>query len=120
MQDDRKSFTGGLTAPGRLKVSWQEQEYWLTPGESLLLGAGAPADIVICEPFVSRAHATLTWPEAGHSAELVDHSTNGTLVQTEDQQVTRLHRGAIALWGCGWLSPVAPLAAATAVRYQHV
>ena len=50
---------------------------------------------------------------------LVDHSTNGTYVQTEDEQVTFLRRGEFRLWGDGWIALGEPLSAETAIRFRH-
>lgn len=88
----------------QLVLSWQET--------SLAVGGQAPAravvgretstDLQLNLPFVSRAHAYVE--QRQQNFVLVDHSTNGTYVQTEDEQVTLVHRGEMRLWGEGWLS----------------
>jgi len=96
------------------------REYVVTPGGSLLLGSGADVDLSVPGVNVSGHHAHIEYPQRGRRFELVDHSTNGTLVQTEDDLVHYVHRDRLAMWGEGWLSLGVPLSADTAVRYTHV
>ena len=88
----------------QLVLSWQE--------EQLVVGGQAPARAVMGRepstqlqldlPFASRTHAYVE--QRAQNFVLVDHSTNGTYVQTEDEQVTLVHRGEMRLWGAGWIS----------------
>lgn len=120
VQSDRESLSNGEFVPSRLILIWMDREYVVTPGTVFLLGNSADADLCIPGAFVSAFHATIEFPARGHRFELVDHSTNGTLVQTEDEHVRLLHRDRLPMWGEGWFSLGQPLAPTTALRYSHV
>jgi hypothetical protein len=49
---------------------------------------------------------------------LVDHSTNGTNVQTEDERISMVHPGEMRWWGAGWISLGEPLTPETAIRFH--
>ena len=55
----------------------------------------------------------------GLGTYLVDFSTNGTYVQTEDEQVTHVHRGKLKLWGEGWISLGEPLNLGQPIHYRR-
>lgn len=67
-------------------------------------------------PYTSRRHATIE--RRKHSYVLIDHSTNGTYVQTEDERVAFVRRGELRLWGEGWISLGAPLSPESAIRFR--
>jgi adenylate cyclase len=88
----------------QLILSWQETQ-WVVGGHAparAVIGREPSTDLPLDLPFASRTHAYLE--QRQQSFVLVDHSTNGTYVQTEDEQVTLVHRGEMRLWGEGWLS----------------
>ncbi len=120
MNSDRESSSNREIAPSRLVLVWMDREYVITPSSTLLLGNSAEADLCVAGAFVSARHATIEFPARGHRFELVDHSTNGTLVQTEDEHVRLLHRDRLPMWGEGWFSLGTPLTLTTALRYSHV
>lgn len=84
---------------------------------ALTLGNLSGAGLQVEGQHTSRHHATIE--RRRQSYVLVDHSTNGTFVQTEDEQVTFVHRGELRLWGEGWISLGDRLSEQTAVRYRH-
>ncbi len=71
------------------------------------LGKDAVNDLVLANEATSRIHAQIEYKN--NDFFVVDSSTNGTYVQTEDQVVTRVHRRALRLWGCGWISLGTPV-----------
>lgn len=76
-------------------------------GARLTLGASEENALVVQGEHTSRHHA---WIEVHRNAYyLVDTSTNGTFVQTEDQRVSYVHRGRVRLWGAGWIALGEPL-----------
>lgn len=76
-------------------------------GERLTIGTGDTNMLVAEGLHTSRHHA---WIEVHRNAYyLVDTSTNGTFVQTEDEQVQFVHRNRVRLWGAGWISLGEPL-----------
>jgi adenylate cyclase len=79
--------------------------------------AGLPVRGPVAGPYTSRNHVTIE--RRKHSWVLVDHSTNGTYVQTEDEQVAFVRRGEVRLWGDGWISLGCPLAPQSAIRFRH-
>ncbi len=88
----------------QLILSWQDNQLFVGGGAPAraLLGREASSDLCIELEYASRSHAYLE--QRQQSFVLVDHSTNGTYVQTEDEQVTLVHRGEMRLWGTGWIS----------------
>ena len=73
----------------------------------LRLGKDAVNDLVMQHEATSRAHASIEFKN--NDFFVVDSSTNGTYVQTEDQVVTHVHRRSLRLWGCGWISLGTPV-----------
>ncbi len=74
-------------------------------------------DLVVPGTYASRNHASLHWRR--NRFELIDHSTNGTYVQLEDEQVSLVHRSSVRLWGTGYLSFGEPLSLENAVKFDH-
>jgi predicted component of type VI protein secretion system len=100
-----------------LVLDWHDRQLTLDGNEAVELGTAGDADLTIAGNTASRSHAHIE-----HRKQyfvLVDHSTNGTFVQTEDEQVTFLRRGELRLWGNGWIALGAPLSAETAIRFRH-
>jgi len=103
-----------------LILTWSGQELRLSahPEVDFTVGVHQSNNLTVPGTYLSRAHATFRWRR--NNFELIDHSTNGTFVQFEDDQVTRVHRSSIRLWGNGYLSFGEPLAASCAVGFSHV
>ena len=68
----------------------------------LCLGGSAANDLVCEQSFASREHAYIEYKN--NDFYLVDCSTNGTVVQTEDNAVVHIHRDRLRLWGQGWIA----------------
>lgn len=86
-------------------------------GQFFVLGKIAACDFVFDRELTSRRHARI---ERHHKDfYLVDQSTNGTFVQTEDEQVTLVHRDRIKLWGEGWISLGEPLHAGQPIHFRQ-
>ncbi len=84
----------------------------------LSLGKAEGNDLVADSKQTSRRHATIEFRH--NDFFLVDASTNGTYVQTEDEQVTLVHRGKIRLWGAGWISLGQPLSMGQPIHFRQV
>ena len=81
------------------------------------LGRDAASDFVCGSELTSRCHARI---ERRHKDfYLVDCSTNGTFVQTEDEQVTHVHRDTVKLWGQGWISLGQPLNIGDPIHFRQ-
>ncbi len=101
-----------------LIVSWQDRRAVVDGAQpTLALGSLPGAGLRIASRHTSRHHATIE--RRRHSYVLVDHSTNGTYVQTEDERVTFVHRGELRLWGEGFISLGDRLSDRTARRFRH-
>ncbi|MEM9620667.1 MAG: FHA domain-containing protein [Pseudomonadota bacterium] len=85
---------------------------------ALQLGKSADNDLIYESPQTSRFHARIEYKN--NDFYLVDCSTNGTYVQTEDEAVTRVHRNRIRLWGSGWLSLGQPLSVAEPIHFRQL
>ena len=102
----------------QLMLDWRELHLSVGEDAPVVLGSAEDADLTVADGYASRSHAHIE-----HRKQyfvLVDHSTNGTFVQTEDEQVTFLHRGEMRLWGNGWIALGEPLTSETAIRFRHV
>ena len=84
----------------------------------LSLGKDTGNDLVTGSPQTSRHHAIIEFKH--NDFFLIDASTNGTYVQTEDEQVTHVHRNRIRLWGAGWISLGEPLTLGEPIHFRQV
>ena len=101
-----------------LILNWLDHREVLTNDEGeLALGTDPSVAVRIDRKFISRHHAHIECHN--NDFVLVDHSTNGTYVQTEDERVRFVRRGEMRLWGNGWISLGEPLSDQTAIRFQH-
>jgi adenylate cyclase len=101
-----------------LILHWQDQSAVLDGHcRNVSLGSQAGSGLQVGGPYTSRRHATIE--RRNQAYVLVDHSTNGTFVQTEDERVTFVRRGEVRLWGDGWISLGSPLALESAIRFRH-
>ena len=101
----------------RLVLDWHDRQLTLDETRCVQLGTDTAADLTVAGRSASRAHAHIE-----HRKQyfvLIDHSTNGTYVQTEDEKVTFLRRGELKLWGDGWIALGEPLSPETAIRFRH-
>ncbi|MGE0622951.1 MAG: FHA domain-containing protein [Pseudomonadales bacterium] len=101
----------------QLVLDWHDRHLTLGETRCVSLGTDADADLTVSGRSASRSHAHIE-----HRKQyfvLVDHSTNGTYVQTEDEKVTFLRRGELRLWGDGWIALGEPLSPESAIRFRH-
>ena len=84
--------------------------------QSLTLGTAQNNQFIFGSTAASRHHARVVF--SNNDFFLIDHSTNGTFVQTEDERVAHVHRDKIRLWGSGWISLGEPLAIAPTVHFR--
>jgi adenylate cyclase len=103
----------------QLVLDWQNNHASLSGDTELLsLGACADAEVSVPGTFTSENHAYIE--RRKEDFVLVDHSTNGTYVQTEDERITFLRRAEIRLWGSGWISLGEPLTPEAAIRFESL
>ena len=103
----------------QLLLAWQDGRVTLTGHDQVVvLGAAESADVSVRRNFASRIHARIE--RRKQEFVLIDHSTNGTFVQTEDERVTFVRRSEIRLWGAGWISLGEPLNSAAAIHFENV
>lgn len=101
-----------------LILNWHDRRAVLDEQRTTLdLGALATGGLQVAGAFTSRHHATIE--RRKHFYVLVDHSTNGTFVQTEDERIAFVRRGEMRLWGDGWISLGDPLSEESAIRFRH-
>ena len=103
----------------QLILSWQGRELRLAgePEASFSIGLLSECDLITPGAYASREHACLVWQRSRF--QLIDHSTNGTFVQLEDEQVNHVHRASIHLWGTGYLSFGEPPSSENTLRFSH-
>jgi class 3 adenylate cyclase len=106
-QEDATSMLPSIAAdarighrPKRVLLRYQGREYVLGDGkEALTLGRAEDNDIVVKGNLISRIHARV---ELGRSkVMLVDQSTNGSFVTTQDGKEAFVRRDSVALQGVG-------------------
>ncbi len=103
----------------QIVLDWQNHHASLTGNaEQLLLGAADNAGLVVPRTFTSKNHAHIV--RRKDDFVLIDHSTNGTFVQTEDERITFVRRAEMRLWGSGWISLGEPLTPAAAIRFENI
>ena len=102
-----------------LEIADQTIEFSSQAGnERLCLGSDAVNHLVLNNDATSRRHAFIEFKN--NDFFVVDESTNGTYVQTEDQLVTKVHRDSLRLWGCGWISLGAPVNEGQPVYFRQL
>ena len=106
-QEDATSMLPSIAAdartghrPKRVLLRYQGREYVLGDGrEALTLGRAEENDVVVKGSLISRIHARV---ELGRSkVMLVDESTNGSFVTTQDGKEAFVRRDSVALTGSG-------------------
>ena len=105
--------------PKRVRLRYMDREYVLGEGkESLTLGRAEDNDIVVKGNLISRVHARI---EMGRSkVVLVDQSTNGSFVVTQEGKESFLRRDSVSLQGKGLigLGRLPEANAQDAIRYS--
>ena len=101
----------------QLILQWRDKRLVIGDEDTVELGSSPELGFAVDGRFTSRRHASLE--RRNQYYVIVDHSTNGTYVQTEDEQVTFVRRGEFRLWGSGWLALGEPLSQGNAIRFQH-
>jgi len=102
----------------QLFLDWRETRAVASAERAALsLGSLPDADLTVSRRYASRQHAHIE--RRRQSWVLVDHSCNGSFVQTEDEQVIFVRRGEVRLWGEGWISLGEPLTEESAIRFRH-
>ena len=86
-------------------------------GQVLHLGTAPGNDVVAGNQHASRHHAHIEVRRSSYY--LVDASTNGTFIQTDDEQISYVHRDALRLWGGGWISLGEPLHVGVPIRFNE-
>ena len=85
---------------------------------SFTIGGGPECGLRLELPFVSRCHARIE--RQRQYFMLIDESSNGTFVRSEDETVCHVHRSVFRLWGAGVLSFGQPFCADSVVRFEHI
>lgn len=88
--------------PLALQLTACGNAHTLKAGDSLSLGRSDQCDITIPSPLASRLHAKIEYRRGKFI--LLDQSTNGSYVRTEDGQTVHLRREELPLWGSGLIA----------------
>ncbi|MFV0359813.1 FHA domain-containing protein [Tropicimonas sp.] len=108
MERTQLSFVRRTKAPSGLSITlWHEgKSIELTEARDVTVGRSDDNDIVVSEPWVSRAHATIS--VANGLVEFRDHSTGGSFLTLSDGSETVVRRSSATLVGSGEISLGAP------------
>ncbi|MCZ6657952.1 MAG: FHA domain-containing protein [Gammaproteobacteria bacterium] len=103
----------------QLVVKWNGQQWTVDAAADckICLGGTDACDVQVARTFCSRDHAYIKHDQ--QCFVLVDRSTNGSFVQTQDEQVSFVRRAEIRLWGEGFISLGEPLSQESAIRFLH-
>lgn len=83
-----------------LRLYYRSQILEVSPQASgFVIGRSDTCNLVVSSGTVSRVHAEIQYRRGKYI--LLDQSTNGTFVSTEDGRVIYLHREELPLWGTG-------------------
>jgi class 3 adenylate cyclase len=97
------SFTQIGDAARQLQLRYQDRELLLKPEQAnKVIGRGQQCDLPVEADLASRAHCRLEYSRGKFM--LVDQSTNGTFVRTQDGKEVYLRREGLPLWGKGIIS----------------
>jgi adenylate cyclase len=90
-------------AAKQLQLRYQDRELLLHPEQAnKVIGRGQQCDLPVEADLASRAHCRFEYSRGKFI--LVDQSTNGTFVQTQDSKEVYLRREGLPLWGKGVIS----------------
>lgn len=108
-EDVTRMASPGLSIPAAapkksgLLLRWRDKEKALTENTgTVVIGRGDQADFMVDDRLASRMHARIEFRRG--KFVLIDQSTNGTFVQTNDGNEVYLRREELALWGGGKIS----------------
>ncbi len=86
-----------------LHIQWRDNGLDLTDKTgTVIMGRGDQADYTVDDKLASRMHARIEFRRGKYV--LIDQSTNGTFVETNDGNEVYLRREELALWGSGCIS----------------
>lgn len=108
-----------LPSPTRLVLSHAGAHTSVPPDGigAFLIGRAEDCGLRLDLPYVSRHHARIE--RQRQYFVLIDESSNGTFVRSEDETVCYVHRGSFRLWGAGMLSFGQPFSLQSVVRFEH-
>jgi class 3 adenylate cyclase len=89
-----------------MTVSLDDEVYLVRSGSPFVIGSGSQCDLALPTTLASREHVRIECRRDRFT--LIDQSTNGTYVRTEDGNVVYLRREELILWGQGVISLGAP------------
>jgi len=91
------------TQSTKMKLRWRDRQLELTEDSGVtVIGRGDQADFVIDDKLASRMHVRIEVRRG--KFVIVDQSTNGTFVKTNDGREVYLRREELALLGAGCIS----------------
>ncbi len=105
-------------AGSRLVLTWQQRRVCVSPDERIVIGRSQVADMNVDRELVSREHLHIFMKD--HYFVVLDTSTNGTYIQSEDNEVNLCKRRESRLCGQGWLALGEPPQTGIALHFQHV
>lgn len=89
-----------------MTLTVDEEVYTVRSGSAFMIGRGRQCDLALAADLASREHARIECRRDRFT--LIDQSTNGTYVRTEDGNVVYLRREEMILWGQGVISLGSP------------
>ncbi|TNF98834.1 MAG: adenylate/guanylate cyclase domain-containing protein [Gammaproteobacteria bacterium] len=99
--------------PMQMKLRWRDQQIDLTESNSVtVIGRGDQADFIVDDKLASRLHVRVEVRRG--KFVLIDQSTNGTFVRTNDGKEAYLRREELPLLGAGTFSLGQPVSSETA------
>jgi len=96
------SFHEEINQSHTMTLSFEGDVHTVRSGKTFIIGRGVQCDLSLPATLASREHVRIECRR--DSFTLIDQSTNGTYVRTEDGNVVYLRREELIIWGQGVIS----------------
>ena len=107
------------TKPIKMKLRWRDKQLELNDGSGVtVIGRGDQAEFVVDDKLASRLHARIEVRRG--KFVVIDQSTNGTFVRTNDGREVYLRREELPLTGAGCFSLGSPVSAENAELIYYI
>ena len=105
--------------PLKMKLRWRDQQLELTDKSGVtVIGRGDQADFIVDDKLASRLHVRIEVRRG--KFVVIDQSTNGTFVRTNDGREVYLRREELPLTGAGCFSLGSPVSAENAELIYYI
>ncbi|MCW8963562.1 MAG: adenylate/guanylate cyclase domain-containing protein [Gammaproteobacteria bacterium] len=113
------NLLAAAAAPMKMKLRWRDKQLELADSSGVtVIGRGDQADFVVDDKLASRMHVRIEVRRG--KFVVIDQSTNGTFVRTNDGREVYLRREELPLTGAGCFSLGSPVSAENAELIYYI